>query len=518
MKMARRTELITGDRESEVRWLFVSILLLAIGLRIWGIDFGLPYLYHPDEPFSVRIAQRMFKTGDLNPHFFDWPSITFYIHSLAYAPYYLAGKLLGVFQTPADIQAPIRVAMGTGKTPMPTTWLLGRVVTATFGCASVVLVFLTGRRLAVGDRLGLLAAAVTAVSPTLVGHSRYITPDTFAVFFVLLSLWGSAQVLREGRPWHYLLAGAGAGLAASAKYNAGLVALVLIAAHFLRSGKERLRETNLYAGLLLTAVAFLATTPFAVLDYPKFVEDLRYDMRHYATGHPGMEGNTLSWYASYLWRVEGPIVVLAIVETLCAFHTRSREGILLSSFPLVYFVLINRMTVRNDRTLLPMLPFVFLLASSLLVRLARRASQSQVHRSLLILALGAVLVSWPLLQTVRGTVDLTQTDSRETARVWIEENLPRDSHIAVEAYSPYVDPNQFSVQGFGRMIDHTPDWYIANDFEYLIFAQGMFGRFFEQPERYAAEVDEYEMLFDRFDPIRTFSDRGYEVRIYEVRP
>ncbi|MGB3058399.1 MAG: hypothetical protein WBE17_01555, partial [Anaerolineae bacterium] len=47
-----------------------AILLIAVALRLWGINFGLPYLYHPDEPGYVAIAQNMVKTGDLNPHFF----------------------------------------------------------------------------------------------------------------------------------------------------------------------------------------------------------------------------------------------------------------------------------------------------------------------------------------------------------------------------------------------------------------------------------------------------------------
>jgi len=88
-RMSTSRKVRTDNLAQNAKWLLIGVTLLAISLRIWGINFGLPYLYHPDEPVGVRIAQRMFKTGDLNPHFYHWPSLTFYINALAYIPYYL---------------------------------------------------------------------------------------------------------------------------------------------------------------------------------------------------------------------------------------------------------------------------------------------------------------------------------------------------------------------------------------------------------------------------------------------
>jgi len=33
--------------------LLAGILLIALALRAWALDFGLPYLYHPDEPNKI---------------------------------------------------------------------------------------------------------------------------------------------------------------------------------------------------------------------------------------------------------------------------------------------------------------------------------------------------------------------------------------------------------------------------------------------------------------------------------
>ena len=75
---------------------------------------------------------------------------------------------------------------------------------------------------------------------------------------------------------------------------------------------------------------------------------------------------------------------------------------------------------------------------------------------------------------------------------------------------------RFSVQGFGRMIDHSPDWYIDEGFEYLIFSQGMYGRFYKDPDKYSDETLQYDSYFNKFKLLKVFTDGGYEVRVYQV--
>jgi hypothetical protein len=126
------------------------------------------------------------------------------------------------------------------------------------------------------------------------------------------------------------------------------------------------------------------------------------------------------------------------------------------------------------------------------------------------------LLALPFFHTLQDTIQLTTVDSRETARVWIAHNLPTGARLAIESYAPYVDPETFAVHGVRRMIDHTPDWYLGNGFEYLVLSEGMFGRFYREPDRYSEEVSQYETLFAAFDLARMFMDGGYEVRIYHV--
>src|SRR4029453_15231915 len=94
--------------------LLAAILLIALGLRAWALDFGLPYLYHPDEPNKIEIAQNIVKTGDLNPHYFKKPTLLIYANALLYLPYYAVGKARGDFSSPAEHPAPERPRIGGG--------------------------------------------------------------------------------------------------------------------------------------------------------------------------------------------------------------------------------------------------------------------------------------------------------------------------------------------------------------------------------------------------------------------
>jgi hypothetical protein len=61
----------------------IPVCGMAVLLRLWGIGFGLPYDFHPDEPTVIETAFRMASSGDLNPHFFVWPFLFFSLNAFS---------------------------------------------------------------------------------------------------------------------------------------------------------------------------------------------------------------------------------------------------------------------------------------------------------------------------------------------------------------------------------------------------------------------------------------------------
>lgn len=510
------------SRRARISYLaLAAIVVIAVGVRSWGIGFGLPHLYHPDENVYVDIAQRMFKTGDWNPHFFNYPSLFLYLNALAYYPYAAYRWLLGLFGAPVDIMGPQMLVMGVGQTPDEGTFLLGRYLTVAFGVGAVALTYLIGKKVLGSIVVGLGGALLLAVSSTAVISSRSITPDTFLLFFLLLAFLGAGLVYKEGRMRWYLLAGVGIGLAASTKYNAVLIISVLLAAHFLRNGRLGWKDKRLYLALALSLAAFFAASPFALLDFPTFLRDVRSEGDHYLSGHVGMDGNTFVWYWEYLRSTEGLVVLFGAFEVVRGLASRSKVTMLLSVFPVAYFVFINQFAVRNDRTILPMLPFAFLLGTMLLLwcsqSVGRWVGASRTAGQVVIGAIALVALAFPAWQmAINSRLREDGVRSREEASAWVSANIPAGAKVGLEPYSPYVDPQKYSVQAFGALIDQGPDWYRQEGFDYLVFSAGRYSRYFQEAQRYPDEVARYKALFALFPMMKDFPDERYEIRVYEV--
>jgi 4-amino-4-deoxy-L-arabinose transferase-like glycosyltransferase len=521
-------------------WLLGVVLLLALSLRLWGINFGLPYLYHPDEPVFIQIAQRIFKTGDLNPHFFEYGSLFFYLHALAYVPYFLIGKLAGIFRVPNDIPELEMITMAVGRAPMPTAVLMERSLTVICGWAIVLLVFLIGRKLTGRTWGGLLTALLVAVSPINVNNSRFATPDIMVTCFALVVLWLAMQMLASDRTWLYILAGVAIGLTASIKVNGVLIAGCVVMAHFLRSGAKGLRDYRIYLAAVLALLSFLLTSPYILLDFYHFSIDFTRLTAQYTKGHPGMEGEPVRYYLRTLWTVEGPVSVLAVLGLAFGVWARFKPIYVVAAYPSLYSVLIANLVVRNERTLLPVLPFLALLAAyfvavlfdRLLVArplsallsgksslawhtraqpLTRSDSAPVYHgarqeqRALLIcLLLVVIVVAVPFWRTVDAARQITGVDSREMARRWIEPNIPHGTRIAVESYAPFVDPRAYQVLGVPQMRDHSADWYLERGYSYLIFSSGMYGRYYADPGRYSQQIVDYDKLLGACTATHTF--------------
>jgi 4-amino-4-deoxy-L-arabinose transferase-like glycosyltransferase len=510
----------------------VLVILLAVLVRGAALGYDLPFIYHPDEPVYVNIIHGIYH-GDLNPHFFNYPTLFFYLNALAYLPVFGISGLLGNSVEVLPVQT---LVMGATQVQTPAAVLLSRWVSVLFGLGSVAMLFIIGRMLSNNPRSGLVAALLLAVSPTTIKINRFITPDTFVVFFILGVIYFSLCLYRDGRRRDYVLAGIFAGLAASSKYNAGLVVLAPVIAHFLRYGWNGFVRFNIYRAMLACGLAFLFTSPFVLLDITEFWKDFTYEARHYSSiGHPGMEGDSLNWYLSYLWMVEGAGVVLGAVVVVAGFvaklpwfgrlalpaATRGKETkidwsgannhvkrwTVVFAFPLLYFFFISGFVVRNDRTLLPVIPFLLLAAGlGLSAMLSMADRETRTGRLWLIGGLVGLLLSLavPVLTLWQYASVITQPVPEAQARAWINTNLPPGTSIALESYSPHLDTQRYRVTPIFRAIMKDFAWYRDEGIEYIVFAKSMYGRYYCDPLRYPIEKGQYDRLFNAFDEAAVF--------------
>jgi len=315
--------------------------------------------------------------------------------------------------------------------------LLARGVSAIAGTATVAIVYRVGALLF--DRTtGLVAAMFLAVAALHVRDSHFGMTDVAATCLLTLSFFFTARASRTGARRDLLLSALWAGLAASTKYNAGLVALpglwVVLTTPPVgtKHWRHRLRLATTYAGV--AAGAFLVGTPYAVLDFPSFSNALVQITAHLRAGHTGREG--FAWpvhlATSLPYGLGMPMFVAGVVGLGLYWTKDRRQGLLFAIFPVLYFVLISSGRTAFARYVLPVIPFLCIAAAyttSVVAKWIATRAGSAAHEATLTWAF-AVLVAIPsALSSVQSDRLLMRTDNRLLVAAWVRERFGKGARL-----------------------------------------------------------------------------------------
>jgi 4-amino-4-deoxy-L-arabinose transferase-like glycosyltransferase len=466
------------------------VLLGSFGLRVWGSGFGLPAYtrYHPDEHALVERAAAILWTGDWNLHRFNYPPLYAYLQAGAYGLYFLYGVTQDLWRYVPEFV-------------IPNYYQVGRMVTAIFGTLTVLVTYLIGREFR-DRRTGFLAAVLLAANYLHVIHSHYATFDVLVGFWVSLTLLFSELIrTRQAAKW-YCLAGLCAGLSGATKYNGAIAILMPLMAHILAT---RWREWGWLNGrffLLLGSflLGFFGGNPFALGNLPDFLNDLATVLHHYGSEHPGFEGKAnWRWYPTvFLTSADAPWAIAGVLGLVGVIWRDWRKGLLIIAFPVSYYLMISRFIVRFERNMVPILPFLALGGSWLLVSgadwLVKRFSWD-ARLSHILGALGALLLlALPLVASISLDRTLSQTDHRELAGQWVQDNIKEGSKIAIEHYSIPFDYDRYHVEDVIRISDHDLDWYLQGGYDVLIISDGIWEVLRSQPRFYTERMAVYDQV------------------------
>ncbi|MHB8492509.1 MAG: glycosyltransferase family 39 protein, partial [Solirubrobacteraceae bacterium] len=461
-----------GRDARRVAWVALATLLAcALALRLWGIRHGLPYAYNIDEADQfVSRAVRM--TGlHLNPHYFaNPPALTYLLHVLFMLRFGGHAATERAFsQHPAEV------------------YLIARITVAVLGALALWLLYLLGARL-FGRLVGLLAAALLAVAFLPVFYAHLALNDVPMLVPLLLSLIGSAGIMRTGNTREYLLAGVGLGLATATKYTAGIALLALCAAVAMRglapaTGRSERRQAleGLALAAVLAALAFLLANPYALLDSHSFLAELGHE-RSVASEAAGKLGApqepTIVYYLwSFTWGLGWLPSVAALGGLFTVYRRARREWLLLVPMALAYLLYMSAQGRAFGRWLMPILPVACLLGAHFTLALADRAANlagslsANARRRLAALAAagGSVaLLAQGVVYAVHSDLVLARPDTRSMTRAWMVAHVPPGSSIVlepgvVEAAWPRVQPAPGAVSTVPNLWNNYPfsRWLIA---------------------------------------------------------
>ncbi len=227
--------------------ILAGILIVALGLRIWGIGFGLPDPYHADEPTYVSAALNL-GAGIIGRQ----PNPTAFSNILfgEYAAYYLIGRLGGLFSSTAAFEQAYRAD--------PSVFLLlSRLTSALLGTATVMVVYWLGARTK-RRIIGLLAALLLAVTFLHVRDSHYGVPDVATAFFIGLTVLLCILTWQKGESKYLYGAAAAASFAVATKWSVwpvGIPFLITAAVFFRQQVRQTAaRNSRLLSSLLLVGL------------------------------------------------------------------------------------------------------------------------------------------------------------------------------------------------------------------------------------------------------------------------
>ena len=393
------------------------ILAVALGLRLYGIDWDQGHGFHPDERSLYIRADCMYRvltespgytacTSDhpemeagvpslrtfldadrspLNPHWFPLGSILIYLIvalRLVLEPFMDLGSLMSMAY-------------------------MGRSIMALADVGTVFMVFLLGKRI-FGERVGLLAAALVALAVVHVQLSHFYRPEPLLVFFLMVSFWFMLQVMERRRLRDSLLLGTFVGLTLAAKVSVLPLLLPLALAYVFRLSStsdgrwavpsrgeaDRVLVHALAAGGVAVGVFFI-TTPYALLDIFEFVAQITWQVENVARTAGNVPftvqyvGSTPFLYElrqTSLWGLGLPLGIVAwggllfvIVLTASRVLKSLKSGpacrgeLLLIAWVVPNLVLLSIFEVKFLRYIFPVMPFLILMGAAMLFWILDRA-------------------------------------------------------------------------------------------------------------------------------------------------
>jgi 4-amino-4-deoxy-L-arabinose transferase-like glycosyltransferase len=404
-----------------------AVLVLAFILRIWGNGHGLPYAYNADE-------NAHFVTRAIGLFGHNWDP-NYYVNPPAYT--YLVHLALGVWYGG-------RAAVSSSFAADPTEiWTIARTLSALTGTLAVWLLYLAGSRL-VDRRVGLLSAGIFAVAFLPVFYSKLALNDVPTLAGVCLGLWGAAGILRTGRLRDYVWAGIGLGLACATKYTGGIVLLPIVAAagaQFAASGGRGAALRGIAIVGAISLLTFFVANPYSLLDFSSFWEGLTHqsDASGDAAGKLGLTQD--SGFAYYLWSFGWGLgwvpLVFAVGGAVRLYFDERRLLWMLVPAIVVFFLFMGSQERYFGRWLMPVFPFVCILAAYAAIELADRLARfASALRPTFVTAAVVLLCGQGFVYSLHSGLVMSREDTRNIAREWMVLNVPAGKKIVVEPVVP----------------------------------------------------------------------------------
>lgn len=352
------------------KWGLLSLILAGGGfLRILGIGFGLPDLLHLDEPFEIHRALRLASGG----YDFDraGKGVFYYLICMEIG---IAFFFLLVFGVVNSTQEFAQFFIENEAV----FYLMGRLTSAFFSVASMVVVYLLGQK-KWNSFSGLLAALIFSLSSISIVNAHYSTVDSLFVFLLCLTFFFMTLYEKGDGKFFLLLAFAAWGFSVATKLPGVCFLFSFLLLFFLEFNRVQNQKKDFFLhwlrGVLVFIVILFVAEPgyFRLLSRLKLLMDSLYGgALPFSVGEfNGATATTISafrplfFYGQNLIREFCYVLFFGAFGVLSILKNRDSTGLFFLSFGIPYLVSIGFTTsgLVFSRYLLPIIPIIALISS-----------------------------------------------------------------------------------------------------------------------------------------------------------
>lgn len=469
--------------------ILLCITLVGGGiLRFYGIEWGVPrppyWRYHyQDEGFTLGVTLQM-EPHELNPHYFINPTFHYYTLLLSLR----IASVIGYIQTfslPINMNKLCQPLDGVSLSDYAKMFYVGKVLSIAQGILLILIVFLIGRNL-YNALVGLLAAVLTAVLPTLVFQSHIFVVDAPSVFWLVVAFWFLTTNVKKSRNtiWHSI-AGILIGIAVGTKYSNILIIIpffyYVYALH--RDSTATVLSKVVNKKTILTcaiaSVVFFLTSPYILLSFNEFLYGD-------SEGFGGIFGERgLVAYNRYGINLLSPFTIstfhslllplaLATALGICyLIYQRSKSDKLLLAYIVPFYVLLILNASPHLRHFLPVLPFLMLATGRLFADMITQ-QKHRIIRSIGVLIV-IITVLHPLAFSLAFLRRMDEHDTRIMCADWIRDTMTEETVIGVATFFPfnYTPPFETFTRNFvvidydyHTLLQAKPHFFLITEYEY----------------------------------------------------
>ena len=590
--MVEQAEKAIHRRNWLIWGLLTLVMIFAAALRWTGLDWDDYQHFHPDERYIAWVATTIEWPSDLrsalnptqssfNPFYWSPDAVSRGIQveqdrprafAYGHVPLYLGVVATRFVEKIAPALIPllpqdwlVTADLLNGRSAIEFRHLtaVARALTGLVDLATIFVLFLLGKKL-FSPAVGLLAAVLLAVNVLHIQNSHFFIVDPYLAFFTVTAVYlmvrSAAGRKAVGRKVdrNLLVAAVFVGLAVGAKVSAVMLILPLIVTVGL-GGREKW-VWRLGTAVLVAALTFILTNPFAVLDFgceaispalflgsitipaldwkSCYLEniftqgamvnggaDLGFT-RQYANTWPyfyfiemqlrwGMGWLLgLAAVAGFVWvcvQVARYFWALPFVEAEQGMSTAPNALLILLAWTIPFFLVTGVLYVKFMRYLLPLTPFLMLYAAAMLWSLRERVGRG---------VMGVVIVVVVVATAVYAMafVNLYSTEHPwMAASKWVYANIPAGTLILSEQWDDYLPatmmvdgelreraeyPNQeltwlTGADEFDDVEKLTANLQLLAEAEYLtVMSNRVYGVVPRLSERYPLSSQYHQLLFD----------------------